>query len=56
MNVSGESQVMNTALGTLVTYIRCGNSAIRTTDLDAKFRTYDAYVMNWINSGRECGE
>ena len=47
---------MNTAVNTLVTYIRCGNSAIRTTNLDAKFRTYDAYLMNRINSERECGE
>jgi hypothetical protein len=48
--------IVNTALGTLVTYIGCGNSPIRTTNFDAKFRTYDAREVNRINSRRECGD
>ena len=50
------TQVMNTAVHTLVTYIRCGNSSIRTTYFDAKFRTYDAREVKIINSERDCGE
>lgn len=40
---------MNTAVDTLVTLLRCGNSSIRTTNLDAKFRTYDVREVKRIN-------
>lgn len=47
---------MNTAVDTLVAQTDAENSSIRTSNLDAKFRSYDAREVKIINSERESGE